>query len=153
MPEQINSFTGEYRWLSNFYPAPAKCHLDGLIYPTAEHAYQACKFTSPEDRDAIMNCKTPGQAKRLGRRLKSIPSYWDDVRVGMMLETVRSKFRMSVDLQEKLISTGTAELVERNDWGDTFWGVSDGVGKNKLGLILTQVRCEFSSAKRLGLPC
>lgn len=35
----ITSFLGEYRFLSNFYPAPVS-YL-GLRYPTVEHAFQA----------------------------------------------------------------------------------------------------------------
>lgn len=36
--------------------------------------------------------------------------------------------------------TGNRELIEENTWGDTFWGTVNGVGKNKLGLILMDVR-------------
>lgn len=31
-------------------------------------------------------------------------------------------------------------LIERNTWGDTFWGVYDNKGENNLGKILMKVR-------------
>ena len=39
-----------------------------------------------------------------------------------------------------LLATGKATLVEGNSWGDTFWGVCRGKGKNMLGKILMRVR-------------
>ena len=43
-----------------------------------------------------------------------------------------------------LIKTGNTELIEGNFWGDTFWGICDGVGENNLGKILMRVRKELS---------
>ena len=37
----IDSFVGEYYFLSNFYPCSIE--HDGLRYPSSEHAYQAAK--------------------------------------------------------------------------------------------------------------
>ena len=55
---------------------------------------------------------------------------------------VRNKFIPNDDLMEKLIATGNAELIEGNWWKDTYWGVCDGIGENKLGKILMQIRKE-----------
>ena len=41
----IRSFTGEYRFLSNFFPSPVE--FEGLVFPTVEHAFQAAKALSP----------------------------------------------------------------------------------------------------------
>ena len=41
------------------------------------------------------------------------------------------------------MATGNAVLVEKNDWGDTFWGVCSGKGENYLGRLLMQVRKEI----------
>ena len=43
-------------------------------------------------------------------------------------------------MMEKLILTGDSYLEEGNTWNDRYWGVCNGVGKNKLGEILMQVR-------------
>ena len=44
------------------------------------------------------------------------------------------------ELRKLLCETGDADLVEGNTWGDKFWGVCEGKGKNMLGLLLMQVR-------------
>ena len=46
----------------------------------------------------------------------------------------------------KLLDTGDAILIEGNDWGDRYWGVCDGVGQNKLGLILMGLRKKMKMA-------
>ncbi len=32
------------------------------------------------------------------------------------------------------------EIVERNTWNDTFWGVCKGKGENHLGILLMEIR-------------
>ncbi len=41
-----------------------------------------------------------------------------------------------------LLATGDMELVEDNDWDDTYWGVCNGVGENNLGKLLMKIRAE-----------
>ena len=60
-----------------------------------------------------------------------------------MYEIVLQKFR-STAMYSLLKSTGEQELVEGNSWGDTYWGVCKGEGKNKLGKILMRVRTELN---------
>jgi hypothetical protein len=47
------------------------------------------------------------------------------------------------ELKTKLLATGDAELIEGNWWGDVYWGVCNGEGRNELGKILMQVRDEL----------
>ncbi len=49
------------------------------------------------------------------------------------------------DLAQRLLATGDAELVEGNNWGDRFWGICRGEGRNELGKILMKVRDELRS--------
>jgi N-glycosidase YbiA len=67
----ITSFTGEYRFLSNFWYVPEGIELKGALYPTVEHAYQAAKTIIPEERLRIYRVPyhKPGEAKKLGRTL------------------------------------------------------------------------------------
>jgi len=51
-------------FLSNFHDAPIL--LDGIWYPTSEHAYQASKFNATSSRKYIAGLSTPGKAKRAG---------------------------------------------------------------------------------------
>lgn len=67
----IRGFTGQWRWLSNFWPAEVR--LDGVPHATVEHAYQAAKTCSPCERQMIRDCQTPGQTKRMARRVTFEP--------------------------------------------------------------------------------
>jgi predicted NAD-dependent protein-ADP-ribosyltransferase YbiA (DUF1768 family) len=64
---RIASFSGDYSFLSNFHPSPVL--MDGQQYPTVEHAFQAAKTTSVAERQVIQMIRSPGQAKRQGRKV------------------------------------------------------------------------------------
>ena len=134
----IRSFTGEYRWLSNFYGVEVE--MDGMIYTSTEHAYQAAKTFNVEMRRTIRLATTPGQAKKLGRRVDLRPD-WESVKLLIMENLLRQKFS-NPGLRQKLVDTGISTLVEGNTWGDTFWGQVNGVGKNHLGRLLMKIRSE-----------
>jgi ribA/ribD-fused uncharacterized protein len=134
----IESFAGDYRWLSNFFPALV-IHR-GTHFSSVEHAYQAAKTDSMTERATIQRAETPAIAKRLGRKVTLRPA-WDAEKEQVMLECLREKFK-DPDLRARLIGTGDAKLVEGNYWGDTYWGVCRGSGQNRLGVLLMRVRDE-----------
>lgn len=138
--EDILRFTGEYRFLSNFYPAEVE--LDGLTYSSTEHAYQAAKTNDPAQRRKIRESQKAGDAKRLGKQV-DMRKDWEQIKYSVMEDLVRQKFTKHKSLQEKLLATGDALLVEQNDWGDVIWGVCNGKGTNWLGKILMSVRNEL----------
>jgi N-glycosidase YbiA len=139
-PAAIDSFQGEYRFLSNFWPAEVV--FEGITYPTAEHAYQAAKSLDPIDRQRIAVSPTPAEAKRAGRALKPRED-WETAKFDVMERVVRDKFTRHADLRTQLLTTGDAQLIEGNTWGDRVWGVYQGEGENRLGLILMKVRDEL----------
>ena len=61
----IKEFKGEYRFLSNFWPCMVK--VDGIVYPTSEHAYQASKTNNTVIKYIIAGQSSPAIAKRMGR--------------------------------------------------------------------------------------
>nr|MBN1229138.1 DUF1768 domain-containing protein [Anaerolineae bacterium] len=136
----IDRFIHEYDFLSNFHAAEVM--LDGLLYPSVEHAYQAAKTLIPEEREPIREAAESSQAKRLGRQ-STLREDWDEIKIAIMEDLVRQKFTRHQDLAERLLATGDAYLIEGNDWGDCFWGQVDGKGKNQLGRILMMVRDEL----------
>lgn len=136
----INSFSGKYHFLSNF--SEAEVWLDGMSYPSTEYAYQAAKTFDARWRRKIQLAESPNEAKRLGRKAP-LRDNWEDIKDEIMYKMVRQKFRQHADLTELLLSTGDAELVEGNWWGDTYWGVCKGKGKNMLGKTLMAVREEL----------
>lgn len=140
---KIDKFDGKYAFLSNYYPSPIHQEfINGTIieYPTVEHAFQATKTTNIELRKRFAQAKTPGEAKRMGRHIL-LRKDWNEIKDAVMLSYVRAKFTWP-DLQAKLLATGNAYLEEGNYWNDTTWGVCNGVGENRLGKILMQVREE-----------
>ena len=138
----IDTFKGEYGFLSNFYPAPVE--FEGILYPTVEHAYQAAKTLDGVTRRAIANLSTPGRAKKMGRELTLRPN-WEQIKLAVMLDLLRQKFWGSKRLYDALLATGDSILVEGNTWGDDFWGDDFRTprGNNWLGHLLMVVRSEL----------
>ena len=60
----IDCFDGHWAFLSNFYWN--EIEFEGITYATNEHFFQAMKTLDIDERRAIANCRTPGQAKRMG---------------------------------------------------------------------------------------
>ncbi len=147
----ITDFRDERAFLSNFHPSEVELDPgDGVPlarFPTVEHAFQAAKTLSHEERLRIAALPTPAQAKRAGRRV-ALRADWEQVKDGTMAALVWQKFSRYPDLAELLLSTGDEELIEGNTWGDRVWGcvAKDGrwIGQNRLGKILMDVRERLS---------
>lgn len=141
----INSFSGEYSFLSNFHPAqivitgPRKYSLELIVFPTVEHAYQAFKTNDQEWFEKIKNAATPALAKKLGRRCP-IRTEFDSIKLDLMKEFVQAKFIQNLELRDQLLATNNCALEEGNTWGDTYWGTVNGKGSNFLGKILMETR-------------
>jgi ribA/ribD-fused uncharacterized protein len=145
----ITEFQGEYRFLSNFWP----CYLayQDILYPTAEHAYQAAKVESLAIKTAIKNCATPAEAKDYFEihKIKPAPGWTLAKKLLVMEELLMIKFGgKDPFLTRALLATGDADLVEGNTWNDTFWGQSNGSGENHLGRLLMKVREEMIRQKK-----
>ena len=138
----INCFDGKWAFLSNFYWN--EIEHEGIKYPTNEHFFQAMNTLDMDERCQIANSLTPGQAKRMGRKVSLRPD-WEDVKEDIMLEGLCIKFA-DEQLADWLVATGDAELVEGTTWHDNEWGdcscpkCRNIVGKNKLGKLLMKVR-------------
>jgi ribA/ribD-fused uncharacterized protein len=142
MPDVIDSFSGEYRFLSNFHPSPVE--MKGIVYPTVEHAFQAAKTLDSVERRRIAELDTPGKAKRAGRKVE-LREDWEQIKVKVMHWLVTRKFE-DPQLAELLRATGDVQLIEGNYWGDRFWGVCEGQGLNWLGRVLMDVRSKLPPA-------
>jgi ribA/ribD-fused uncharacterized protein len=86
----------------------------------------------------------PGDAKRFGRRHIVVRPDWDSIKLEVMRAILEIKFQHP-GLRQKLLDTGNAELVEENNWGDTFWGTDANTkkGQNHLGRIIMEIRKEL----------
>lgn len=136
------STRGEYGAFSNFAAYPIA--LKGKRWPTSEHYFQAQKFAGTEHEGEVRRANSPTIAARIGRdRKRPLRKDWESIKVDLMREAVRAKFRQHDDLRELLLGTGDATLVEHTT-NDSYWGDGgDGRGKNMLGRILMEIREEL----------
>lgn len=132
----ICGFSGACRWLSNF--APVQVQLDYEYYPSVEHAYQAAKTPDPYKRRAMACVHDPKIVKRLGSDIK-VGAGWHARKLDVMLDLLIQKFAQE-PYKSQLEATHDWHLIEANHWGDTFWGICNGVGENHLGRLIEQVR-------------
>jgi ribA/ribD-fused uncharacterized protein len=128
-----------YGCFSNFAPYPIE--LKGKTWSTSEHYFQAQKFAGTQHEEDIRLAKSPTVAARMGRsRKRPLRPDWEEVKVDIMREAVLAKFIQHTDLQEILIDTGNAPIVEHSE-RDSYWGDGgDGKGQNVLGKLLMEVR-------------
>lgn len=144
----------EFDFLSHFHSSPIE--LDGESWPTVEHYYQAQKSFSQDYRAAIRAAGTPATAKRLaanpdrhraaGRKSWFLEAGetprpdWAAVKLDIMRRADLAKYTQNPELGERLLATGTAELIEDSPF-EPFWGIGhDGAGENWAGRVLMEVR-------------
>lgn len=152
-----------FGFLSHFYAAPV--WIDGTIWPTVEHFYQAQKSADPAYRQAILVASTPGRAKRLAadpraphsqsshswfRKNGLLPrSDWHEVKLNLMRRADAAKFSQHPELREMLLGTGDAELIEDSP-SEPFWGVGrDGSGLNWAGRVLMEIRERIRNGREI----
>ena len=140
MNEQaITSLTGEFKCLSNFYGGSVM--YDGLLYPSSEAAFQAAKTLDKDDR-VRFTTMTPRESKDAGRSV-ALRDDWERIKDIVMLQILLDKFTRNPESRKKLLETGDAHLEEGNHHGDRCWGTVDGIGENRLGLALMNVRAQL----------
>lgn len=137
-----------YGAFSNLFKRPVE--FEGEIFATSEHAYQAGKARKPEVRKWLMAAPTPSLLAMAAHGLYvwDIQSDWSKIKFDRMKGVLRAKFTQHEDLKALLLSTGTARLVEVatvDNAVNRLWGEVNGVGKNKLGELLMEVRAELAA--------
>ena len=134
-----------------------KVMIDGHLWHTTEHYYQASKFEKGSKNFLkIQVAKSPSDAAKLGRTLKmERPENWDDLKDDVMWIAIKAKFDQYDHLREELLETGDAILVEHRK-ADSYWGDGgDGSGINMLGFQLMALRHIYRNEKQdyINLVC
>lgn len=143
-------FQGEYECLSNFYiHEPITIRLPynkpysyEFSSNNIETLFQAAKTLDLKEIKQIISCSTPGQAKRLGRKVK-LRDDWEQIKEDVMTSLINAKICSCRKFADTLINSDPNKyIVEMNYWGDKEWGVStkDFYGNNKLGKLLMKIR-------------
>ena len=129
----VKEFRGKYAFLSNMYKCQVK--VDGIVYQSAEAAYQAQKTTDIDIRHEFSKLG-PVEAKEKGRHIQMLKSF---NRIDAMGKVLIAKFSQNKDLLDELLKINGV-IVEGNTWNDTYWGVCNGKGENMLGKMLSRIR-------------
>jgi len=115
----VDRFVGEHFFLSNFHVGPVV--MDGVVYRSGEHAFNAGKTTDPTESAWVTDADTAGEAKRRGRRVTLRPGWDAAIRFDVMRSVIAAKFAVE-PMRSALLATGDALLVEGTTWHDQVWG-------------------------------
>jgi ribA/ribD-fused uncharacterized protein len=145
---EIHGFFGPFRFLSNFYTLENGVTFEDLCYPSVEAAYQAAKW--PHNQRLQFLDVSAGESKKLGRMAPNFDGKkWNKRKVEIMRALVFQKFQNNPKLRKMLMAMEGYVISERNSWNDQEWGTNEnGVGENKLGIILMNVRDKFLAMER-----
>ena len=137
-PDVINQFKGEYDFLSNRF----HCRIEwqGLVYGSAEAAFQASKCSDQSERKVYQGCSADKAALKGKERIPY--TGWEDARIDIMKSIIKAKFEQNPALAKKLADTGNSILINGNNKQETYWGVDlySWQGENYLGKLLMKIR-------------
>ena len=145
---------------SNFYPA--EITIDGEVWKSAEHFYQAAKFSKKHGvsgetgvYEAIRRAETAGQAKQIADEYFTPDNrvIWNQAlrRYAAIYLMLNAKFAPGTEARKLLQKTGDLELIHESQ-DDMFWGQNrKGKGANVLGKTLMQMRDENGNSSILEL--
>ncbi len=127
-----------------------KVLVDGVVYSTVEHAYQASKFlqSAPEIAKEIMDSFSAHEAQKIGYANKDKQRKdWDDVKLVVMEKLLRCKLEQNPYVKKKLLLTGDLTICEDSP-KDSFWGIGPNRnGRNELGKLWMKLRDELKNNK------
>ncbi len=141
MSEPINFVETRWSFLSPF--SAHEVEVDGVVYKTTEHAYQALRMV-PHAREQIMQAKSPMDAWRLAQVCKEKGELDGVCDKDLLMEKIfRAKLEQHQDIKDILLESGVRELLKVYPT-DYYWGAgADGTGENKMGKLWMKLREEL----------
>lgn len=132
---------------------PVNITIDGKVWPSAEHYYQAMKFPEfPEVQEQIRQAPTATAAQKIGKAKdpsKPIRADWKEKREGILRKALVEKFNQNPALKQILLDTYPKPLIYA-DANDAFWGYGrTKAGQNRLGRLLMDYRNTFRGMEAL----
>ncbi len=138
------------------YFSPYTSHaieIDGIVYPTVEHAYQCARYTDSKIINEISTAHSPVKAWETSTKYKylQIPEFKsEDYKRKIMKKLMRLKADQHEEVRKALIDSGDLEIVKHivtYPPGDGFWDDGeDGKGQNQIGKIWMEIRKEIKNS-------
>lgn len=135
------------------YFSPYSAHaieVNGLVFPTVEHAYQCARYTDPKIVEEIRTAKSPMKAWAVSAHYKSvqIPEFKNDEHKLMVMKSLmRLKAEQHEEVRQALVDSGDLKIVKHITTyppGDGFWDDGeDGKGLNHTGRMWMEIREEL----------
>ena len=141
-----NKKFAENNYLSNM--AEVDIRVNGILFHSAEAAFQAMKFQNPEEQKRFTEM-SPVQAKRFGKHGNSFvgKERWDAHKVWVMTRILWAKFNVP-EFKEKLLETGDAYLLENSGFPNDYWGGYE----NMTGKIIMMIRDHIRELENIKKP-
>lgn len=135
------------------YFSPYTAHvieLNGMVFPTVEHAYQCQKYSDKNIVEEIRGAVSPLKAWEVSSKYKNfqIPEFKkEDYKLEVMGKLMKLKVEQHIDVREALINSGNFKIVKHivtYPPGDGFWDDGeDGNGENHIGRLWMEIRAEL----------
>ncbi|KAE8230680.1 hypothetical protein CF326_g4318 [Tilletia indica] len=132
--------TEPFFFLSNSFPS--KISVGPYRFLNAEAVYQAAKFgENPELQTEIIETVWPqDMLDKVERWGNYVEENWEGRRLAVMKHVQMLKYTQNLQLQDRLLQTGNAELIYQPDRDGFFGCGQNGHGLNHLGRILVELR-------------
>jgi ribA/ribD-fused uncharacterized protein len=135
------------------YFSPYTAHaieLNGIVYPTVEHAYQCQRYLDSKIISEIVAARSPVKAWEISSKYKhlQIPEFRkNEHKLMIMKKLMQLKLEQHEEVKKALLDTADLQIVKHivtYPPGDGFWddGV-DGKGENHIGKIWMCIRNEL----------
>jgi len=135
------------------YFSPYTAHaieVDGVAYPTVEHAYQCARYTDPEIIEEIRSAHSPVKAWEVSSKYKHLQISEfksEDHKLKVMKKLMRLKAEQHEEIRKALKDSGDLMIIKKivaHPPGDGFWDIGeDGKGLNHIGRIWMEIREEL----------
>lgn len=128
-------------WFSNMRKLDYPIVYQGLEYQTVENFYQAMKTEKNDLKTREKISRMPPFKSKSFNDYKFDAERWSKIRLSVMEYALKIKFSKDTSWGQKLLNFNGG-LIEWNNWGDKFWGISifNGEGQNNLGKILEKLQ-------------
>lgn len=143
--EPIFFYEHEFYVFSNF--SSFAIEWKGKLWMTSEHAYHSEKFDDEDLKERIRFARSAHDALMIAKENRDkYRSNWDDVKLGIMKDILRSKVKQHSYVEKKLLESKGREIIE-DSWRDDFWGWGPNKdGQNHLGKIWMEIRQELTNS-------